>query len=154
MPEILIGIYPEDKYKKSQAYENLNYKFSVVKSSFDLLIVLLFLFLSGFAYVNQLAINVSSNPILITLLFFGIILFASDIVSIPFSLYDTFIIEEKFGFNKMTIKTYLFDKLKGWLLMIIIGGGLLSLFVWFLLLGWRSILAFMPGSQHPFLCCL
>jgi STE24 endopeptidase len=131
LPEIFIGIYPEDKYKKSQAYENSNYKFSIVKSSFDLIIVLLFLFLSGFAYVNQLALSVSTNPIIISLVFFGIILFASDIVNIPFSLYDTFIIEEKFGFNKMTFNTYLFDKLKGWLLMIIIGGGLLSLFVWF-----------------------
>jgi STE24 endopeptidase len=107
LPEILIGIYPEDKYLKSQTYEKVNYKFSIVKSSFDLTIVLIFIFLSGFAYVNQLAINVSSNPIIITLVFFGIILFASDILNIPFSLYDTFIIEEKFGFNKMTVRTYL-----------------------------------------------
>jgi STE24 endopeptidase len=65
------------------------------------------------------------------LVFFGILGLASDLINTPFSLYDTFVIEEKFGFNKTTPLTFLADKLKGWMLGILIGGGLLALIVWF-----------------------
>ena len=131
LPEILQGIYPEEKYQKSQLYEKTNYRFLVINSSFDLLIILLFLYFSGFALVDQIAQSYSSNQIMISLIFFGIILFASDILHIPFSIYNTFIIEERFGFNKTSAKIFILDKIKGWFLMILIGGGLLSLFAWF-----------------------
>jgi STE24 endopeptidase len=65
------------------------------------------------------------------LLFFGVIGIASDILSTPFSIYDTFVIEEKFGFNRTTVKTFVTDKIKGWLLAALLGGGLLAIFVWF-----------------------
>jgi STE24 endopeptidase len=64
------------------------------------------------------------------LMFFGIIGLGADILSTPFSLYSTFVIEEKFGFNKTNLKTFILDKLKGWLLAAIIGGGLLAAIVW------------------------
>lgn len=73
----------------------------------------------------------SGNSIFIAILFFGILGFAMDILSTPFSLYDTFVIEEKYGFNKTTLKTFFLDKIKGWFLASIIGGGLLALVVWF-----------------------
>ena len=131
LPQELKGIYDEEKYSKSQEYEKANHKFSILTSSFNLLLILVFLYLEGFAYVDQLARSVSSNPILVGLIFFGIIMFASDILHIPFSIYDTFVIEEKFGFNKTTATTFILDKLKGWIIAIIIGGGLLSLIIWF-----------------------
>jgi len=59
---------------------------------------------------------------------------AMDIVNTPFSLYDTFVIEEKYGFNKTTLKTFFLDKVKGWMLSLIIGGGLLALIIWFYML--------------------
>ncbi len=62
---------------------------------------------------------------------FGIIGLASDVLSTPFDIYGTFVIEERFGFNRTTPKTYVLDKVKGWLLALIIGGGLLAVFVWF-----------------------
>ncbi|MFT6066296.1 MAG: STE24 endopeptidase, partial [Polaribacter sp.] len=55
----------------------------------------------------------------------------SDILTTPFSYYQTFVIEEKFGFNKSTKKTFWFDKIKGWLMSILLGGGILSLIIWF-----------------------
>lgn len=58
-------------------------------------------------------------------------MFASDILHIPFDIYDTFVIEEKFEFNKTTPKIFILDKIKGWILSAIIGGGLLALIVWF-----------------------
>ena len=131
LPDELDGIYDADKYQKSQEYDSATSRFSFITSTYGIVLMLLMLFFNGFAYVDQIAASFSENPILRALIFFGILMFASDILSTPFSIYRTFVIEEKFGFNKTTPKTYILDKLKGWLLSAIIGGGLLSLIIWF-----------------------
>jgi STE24 endopeptidase len=131
LPEELKGIYNEEEYKKSQQYERDNQKMSLITSTFNLIVILLFLIFDGFAFVDQLARSISSHYMLIPLIFFGILMFASDIINTPFSAYDTFIIEQKYGFNTTTVKTFITDKLKSWLLMAILGGGILALVVWF-----------------------
>lgn len=131
LPEELKDVYDAEKYKKQQDYKRVNDRFSLLTSSFSFVIVLLMLFLGGFAYVDEIARGLTSNSILLPIVFFGILMFASDILNTPFSVYDTFVIEEKFGFNKTTPKTYVLDKVKGWLLSAIIGGGILALVVWF-----------------------
>jgi STE24 endopeptidase len=130
LPEEVKGIYDEEKYRKQQAYEKVNFRFSMISSSFSFVLVLLMFLFAGFAWVNSLALSVSANSILTALVFFGILLFASDVLTTPFSVYDTFVIEEKFGFNKTTPKTFILDKLKRWLLGAIIGGGLLALIIY------------------------
>ena len=55
----------------------------------------------------------------------------SDLLTTPFSYYKTFVIEENFGFNKTSINTFILDKIKGWLMLIIVGAGILSLILWF-----------------------
>lgn len=131
LPSELKGIYDEEKYKKSQDYDKVNHKFSILTSSFNLLLILVFLYFSGFAFIDNVARTFTSNSIYVALIFFGIILFASDLLHTPFSIYDTFVIEEKFGFNKTTVKTFILDKLKGWVLSAIIGGAILALIIWF-----------------------
>jgi STE24 endopeptidase len=131
VPPELPDVYDETEYQKSQRYNKENYKFGLITSTFSLLLILIFLFFDGFAYVDSIARSFSNNPILIALLFFGIIMFASDILTLPFSWYKTFVIEEKYGFNKTTKLTFLTDKLKSWALMVIVGGGILALIVWF-----------------------
>ena len=131
LPSELKGIYNEEKYQKSQDYDKVNHKFSILTGSFSLLLILVFLYFSGFAIIDDLARSYTSNIILISLIFFGVIMFASDILQIPFNLYDTFVIEEKFGFNKTTVKTFILDKIKEWFIAVIIGGGLLALIIWF-----------------------
>lgn len=131
IPEEVKGIYDEEKYRQQQAYERVNYRFSMISSTFSFALLLLMFVFAGFAWLNSLAFSVSSNSILTALVFFGILMFASDVLSTPFSIYFTFVIEEKFGFNKTTPKTFVLDKLKGWLLGAIIGGGLLALIIYF-----------------------
>ncbi|RLD61965.1 MAG: M48 family peptidase [Bacteroidetes bacterium] len=133
LPKELEGIYDAEKYEKQQEYKKANFKFSFITSTFSFIIILLMLYFKGFAFVDKLAQNFTSNPILLALIFFGILFFVFDIINTPFSIYDTFVIEEKFGFNKTTLKTYIFDKIKSWVLTIIIGGGLISLIIWFYL---------------------
>ena len=130
LPQEVKGIYDEDKYRKQQAYAKVNFRFSMITSTFSFVILLLMLLLTGFAWVNNLALSVSANSILTALVFFGILMLSSDLLTTPFSVYDTFVIEDKFGFNKTTPKTFIFDKLKGWLLGAIIGGGLLALIIY------------------------
>lgn len=131
IPAELIDVYDEVEYKKSQAYKKANYKFALLSSLFSICLTLAFFFLDGFAFVDGVARGYSDNNIVIALLFFGIIMLGSDILSTPLNYYHTFVIEEKFGFNKTSKKTFVLDKIKGWLMTVIIGGGLLALFVWF-----------------------
>ncbi|MFO8235901.1 MAG: M48 family metallopeptidase [Bacteroidales bacterium] len=131
LPNELKGIYDEDRYKKSQEYEAANHRFSLFSSSFNLLVIILFLFLEGFAFVNDLANSITTHKLFVPLVFFGILFLALDLVNLPFSLYATFVIEEKFGFNKTTSRTFILDKIKGYMLMTILGGGILVLIVWF-----------------------
>ena len=134
LPDELKGIYDPDRYEKSQQYEKENQKFGKLTSSFSLVLMVAMLFLAGFAVVDNWAREISANQIVIALVFFGILGLVMDIVNTPFSLYDTFVIEEKYGFNKTTLKTFILDKAKGWILSLIIGGGLLALIIWFYML--------------------
>lgn len=151
LPDELIGIYSEEKYRKSQNYHKSNRRVSFVSSSVSLLILMFVLYFEGFAILDNWVRTISSNPIIMALIFFGVLGLAVDILSTPFSLYSTFVIEEKFGFNKTNLKTFIFDKLKSWLLTIILGGGLLSLIVWvymisttwFWLIVWAVLAVFM-----------
>lgn len=131
VPPSLQDVFDEEEYRKSQDYKKTRYKFGVLSSSFSTAVLLAFLFADGFDYVDDLARSISDHAIVIALIFFGIIMFASDILSLPFSYYSTFVIEEKFGFNKTTKKTFFLDKLKGWGMMIVLGGGILALIIWF-----------------------
>lgn len=129
LPDEVKGIYDEEKYRKQQSYSKTNHRFGMLTSSFSFVLIILMFFFEGFALVNNWAFSISSNPIWSALIFFGILLLASDILTTPFSIYSTFVIEEKFGFNKTTAKTYILDKIKGWLLGAVIGGGLLALII-------------------------
>ena len=131
LPEEVKDVYDAEQYKKSQKYKNVNYRFSIITSTFSLIVILAMFLFEGFAFVDNIARNFTSHPILLALIFFGIIMLASDLIHTPFSVYDVFVIEEKFGFNKTTVRTFILDKLKGWLLGAIIGGGILSLVIWF-----------------------
>jgi len=130
LPEELTGFYDENKYSQQQAYEKSNHYFSMIDSSFNFLLVIMMVLFGGFAFVNSVSLAVSANPIFAALTFFGIIVLASDVLNLPFQIYGTFVIEEKFGFNKTTPKLFVFDKLKGWLLGAFLGGGILSLIIY------------------------
>ncbi|NGX84247.1 M48 family metallopeptidase [Aequorivita sp. KMM 9714] len=131
LPKELDDIFDEQEYQKSQRYKTERYKFGLLTSTISLIATLLFFFFDGFAYVDNLARSISNNEILIALVFFGIIMIASDILSTPFSYYSTFVIEEKYGFNKTTRKTFFLDKVKGWLMGAILGGIILGAIIWF-----------------------
>lgn len=131
LPEELEGIYDAEKYKKSREYDAAKRRFSIVSGTFSLAIILLMLLPGGFAWVDHWVRSFTTDPILMALAFFGVLFLASDILGLPFSIYFTFVLEEKFGFNRTTVKTFISDKIKQYILGALIGGGLLALFVLF-----------------------
>lgn len=131
IPQELEGVYDEETYRKSIDYKWTNEKFGILTSSFSFVLIIAMLILQGFSFADNLSRGISEQPIILALTFFGILFLASDVLGIPFELYSTFVIEEKYGFNKTTPLLYITDKLKGYLLGALIGGGLLALFIWF-----------------------
>jgi STE24 endopeptidase len=127
LPAEVQDLYDSKKYAEAKSYAIANNKLGTISSTLSLIISVLFLYFGGFAWLDEIARGISSSPILQALIFFGIISLASGIISLPFDLYGTFVIEEKFGFNKTTPKLFVIDKLKGIALGIVIGGGILAL---------------------------
>lgn len=151
VPDELKGTYDEEKYAKQQKYEKENIRFSVISSVFSSILIFLMLFFDGFAFVDSFARSVSTDPVFSALIFFGILLISFDLINSPFEIYDIFVIEQKYGFNKTTPLTYFLDKIKGWLIGGIIGGIILSLIVIFIqkfpdtfwIFAWITITVFM-----------
>jgi STE24 endopeptidase len=131
LPPELKGICDEDEYKRTQLYQKDNKRLSFWSSSFNLAVILLMIIAGGFAVVDNLARSLSMNIIIISLIFFGIIGFASDIINIPFGYYDTFVIEKKYGFNTTNLRTFILDHIKSWFIAMIIGVPVLGLITWF-----------------------
>lgn len=129
LPEELRGLYDEQKYADQQNYFKVNNRFSFITSSFSTLLILLMLALGGFGWLDMWASSLFETPVPATLFFFAVLFWANDLLSIPFDWYDTFVIEERFGFNKTTRKTFVTDQLKSWMFAIVIGGILLSAIV-------------------------
>lgn len=131
IPRELEGIFDEEEYHRSQEYKKVNHRFGIFSGTFSLLLTLAFLFFGGFEWIDTIARSITDHDIGIAMVFFGIIFIGSDLLSIPFSYYHTFVIEERFGFNKTTVKLFFIDKIKGWLMTAVLGGGILALILLF-----------------------
>src|SRR5690606_32599368 len=130
VPAALLGYLDIAKLKESKAYQRENFRFKTIETVFSLVVTLLFIFQGWFGAIDIWIAGFGYGALTSSLLFFGLIFIASDILSIPFEWYHTFVIEEKYGFNKMTPGTFFADKLKGYALSIIVGGVLLLAFLW------------------------
>jgi STE24 endopeptidase len=131
LPEKLKGICDDEEYRKTQLYQKDNNRLSFWSSTFNLVVILVMIIAGGFAIVDNLARTFSTNIVVISLVFFGIIGFISDIINIPFGCYDTFVIEKKYGFNNMTVRTFITDHIKSWFIALLIGVPVLGLITWF-----------------------
>ncbi len=131
LPEAFSGYYDAEKYKKSQEYLKENTQFGLITGSIATPAIIAFILLGGFNRVDLWARSLEWGPIATGLIFAAILLFGSQILSLPFSIYGTFVIEGKYGFNKTTPKTFVTDILKGWLLAVVIGAPVFSAILWF-----------------------
>lgn len=126
LPPELEGIYPQEKYHNSQNYARVNTRFTVAESAFMLVALLAFWFVGGFNYLDQVIRGWGFIPLVNGLLYIGILALAYALLSLPFSIYATFVIEERFGFNRTTRRTFVLDLLKKLGLAMLLGGALLA----------------------------
>ncbi|MBN2729812.1 MAG: M48 family metallopeptidase [Bacteroidales bacterium] len=143
--------YPEEKYQRAREYAGEKRKLGLAATTMNVAIIIIMLFAGGFALVDEKIAENISNPIWQSIIFFGILGFASDILNLPFAHHSVFVIEEKYGFNRSTKGTFWGDKFKSWFLAAFIGGGLfwiiIKIYFWipeyFWLITWGVITFFM-----------
>lgn len=150
LPQLLSDIYDSAGFENQQRYFRTNSRFGIITSTFSFVVTLGMFVFGGFGWLDQLIAGQITHPVLQSMVYFAILFLANDLIGIPFSIYDTFVIEQRFGFNKVTPKIFILDKLKGYLLTIIIGGGLLYAIIsfynltaeYFWIISWLAITAF------------
>lgn len=150
VPQPLQGIYNEEEYARQQAYQKSNSHFGLISGSFSFVLMLLVLLTGLFGWLDSFLREYTGHALLLPLCFFGVILVVNLLIGLPFDWYATFTIEERFGFNKSTRRLFITDALKGLLLSLLLGGGILSLILliyqytttWFWLLAWVVITSF------------
>ena len=143
-------VYEPDEYRRSQEYTRTTTRFEFVTSSFNLLLLLAFWLVVGFNYLDELVRGWGFAAILNGLLYFAVLLFAYMLLTLPFSIYGTFVIEERFGFNKTGPRTFVLDRVKMLALAVVLGGPLLAAVLAFFeyagdlawLYGWAAVSLF------------
>ncbi|MFH1052528.1 MAG: M48 family metallopeptidase [bacterium] len=148
LPDEFKDTYDIEKYKTSQDYTIIKTKFGFITSIFELSVILIFWFAGGFNWLDEIVRTGVNYSILRGLVYIGILVISNSILSLPFSIYSTFVIEEKFGFNKTTPKIFILDIIKSLFLAILLGGSVLALvlyifetggeFTW--IYGWATVL--------------
>ncbi|MDB4314067.1 M48 family metallopeptidase [Akkermansiaceae bacterium] len=133
LPEEFRGVWDDAKYAKAQDYERAQAKFGIISSISSLTLFLVFWFMGGFGWLDGLMRELGYGPIVTGLLFIGGMYLGSMLISLPFDIYSTFVLEEKFGFNKTTPATFVTDQIKGLVITALIGAPLMALILWIFL---------------------
>ena len=158
IPDHFKKAYDKNKYAKSQEYLKTKTKFSLVSSTFSIVLIFLVIHLGIFGVLNEF-VNLQTNHFILQgLLFISIIYIFQDIISLPFSLYSTFVIEEKFGFNKTTVGLFISDKIKGYAIFIVMGSIIITPILYLFheyenfgwLIAWSLLALFMIAVQPLF----
>ncbi|MEM9558401.1 MAG: M48 family metallopeptidase [Acidobacteriota bacterium] len=155
VPAAMRGVYDPDSYRRSQEYTRASTLFSYVTSTVDLATLLLFWFAGGFGWLDRWVRSFGFGPVLTGVLFIAALLIGKTLLALPFNAWSTFVLEERFGFNRTTPATFFADLGKGFVLSALLGGPLLALVLWLFLhlgdsawlWGWVAVTAFLLGVQ-------
>ena len=150
--------YDQEKYILSQDYLKARTRFGLFSSTFSLILIMIVIHSDIFGLLDQFVRGQSDSYILQGLLFIGVIYFFQDIISLPFSIYHTFVIEERFGFNKTTPSLFIIDKIKGYAIFVVLGSIVITPILYFFyvygdigwLIAWSVLTAFMIAVQPLF----
>ena len=156
VPDVLQGLYDEARYRKQQDYAMTNRKFSLISDLVSTLVTLAIFAFGGFGLFDAAARAVSGHPVVQALVFWGIFYLLSWVISIPFDLYRTFVIEQRFGFNRTTPGLFAADAVKSLLMNMLIMGAVLALCAWiytlaprwFWLIAWGAVTLFSLFMQY------
>jgi STE24 endopeptidase len=131
LPDEFAGFYDAERYRNAQNYLRENTHFQLITGGLSTAALVSFVLLGGFNVIDRFARGFGFGGIITGLIFAGTVMLIAEILLIPVSAYHTFVIEEKYGFNKTTVKTFFLDVLKSWILVGLIGGAAFSGILWF-----------------------
>ncbi len=131
LPEEFKGYYDKEKYKKSQYYLRDKTRFGLIEDTVGNILMIGFILFGGFNFIDKFARSFAQGPVVSGLIFAGLLMLIFQIINIPFSAFNIFVIEQKYGFNKTTVKTFILDIVKGLILGAIIGGVAYAAIIWF-----------------------
>jgi STE24 endopeptidase len=143
LPAEFAGIYQAEEYARSQQYTRAKTRFGLLTSGVDLAVLLIFWWLGGFNWLDLTVRGLGRGEVLTGLLYLGLLFLAKTLVSIPFSIYSTFVLEERYGFNRTTPRTFVLDLVKGLVLAVVLGGPLLGALLFFF--AWTGATAWLYG---------
>lgn len=155
LPLEFAGVYDADQYARSQEYTRVTTRFSLIHNTVSLMLTLVFILMGGFNLIDLAARSFALSSIPTGLIFTGMLALLSTALNLPFSVYSTFVIEQRFGFNTTTVATFILDGLKALLLAVVLGGPLLAAILWFFetsgqlawLYCWIAAVAFILVAQ-------
>ena len=155
VPDEFSNLITDEKYATAKKYASEKHRFSSIHGALDLAIFLAFWFSGGFEWLDGIVQGIAEGPISRGLIYIGTIVLVLGIINLPFQLWSTFVIEERYGFNRTTVKTFVLDTLKGLGLAAVLGGILLLLVLWFFqwagnmawLWCWLALTAFSLGAM-------
>ena len=130
LPEEFKGIYDDEKYAKSQDYTRVSERYGIITATYGLTVLLVFWFIGGFGLLDNWLRDFGWSQTMTGIVFIGVLFAGNTLRNLPFQIYDTFVIEERFGFNKTTPKTFVIDQIKGLVLAAVLGIPLLALVLW------------------------
>jgi STE24 endopeptidase len=130
VPPEIADLMGADKLEQTREYLRVNARFGILQSSFSLTVLLLFWALGGFGWLDGVARSWANSELLAGIIFLSLLLLGQSLLGLPFAVYDTFVIEESFGFNRATPRTFVLDRLKGLLLAALLGLPLLAAVLW------------------------
>lgn len=131
LPREFEGEYDAEKYAKSQAYTRERTRFGLLHGTIGLIVTLAFWRLGGFPWVDAWASDLGYGPIVTGLAFMMALVLGLKLLGLPFQLWSTFVIEERYGFNRTDAKTFVTDQVKGLVLGGALGGALMAAILWF-----------------------
>ncbi len=131
LPAEFKDVYDGNEYARSQEYTRVTTRFSMIQGTVSLVFTIAFILLGGFNLIDLWARGFGFSTIITGLIFTGILILLVSLLQLPFSIYSTFVIEEKYGLNRTTLKTFIMDMVKGAALAIVLGGPLLAMIFWF-----------------------
>ncbi len=133
IPAQLKDVVDEETYRKTLEYQKVKSRFGIFTAALGMTVLLIMLLFGVFGWLDGQLRPHFDHPIILALVYFAVLFFASDILSTPIQWYRTFVIEARFGFNKTTLQTFIIDKLKGYALAVIIGAPLMALLLYLII---------------------
>ncbi|MGD8581190.1 MAG: M48 family metallopeptidase, partial [Gammaproteobacteria bacterium] len=130
VPGAFEGKISLDEHQKAADYTVTKTRFGRLPMLYDAGLLLIWTLGGGLDWLDQTVTTWGFSPIMTGIIVIIAFMLIASLLELPFSIYTTFVIEERFGFNRTTVKTFIIDMIKGGALALVLGVPLLWIILW------------------------